>query len=114
MDRSYNINIFFVVRSRCTYTIEMHCFYHFQITSVAQVILDLVHVALSEACGIQEMSPEDEDGDGTCSKQPGKVLPPPPSVARELFRTARDMIELFRAVIPAYHRYLNSNFDLIF
>ncbi len=81
-----------------------------QITSVAQVILDLVHVALSEACGIQEMSPEDdEDGDGTCPEQPGKVLTPPPSVARELFRTARDMIELFCAVIPVHHRWFSSN-----
>ncbi len=76
---------------------------HLQITSVAQVVLDMVHVALSESCGIHEMSPEDRDG--TCA-EPGKVLTPPPSVARELFRTARDMIELFWAVVPVHHRFL--------
>eukprot|EP01084_Bolivina_argentea_P113574 202379_1 len=72
-----------------------------QITSVAQVVLDMVHVALSESCGIREMSPE--DGDGTYA-EPGKVLTPPPSVARELFRTARDMIELFWVIVPVHHR----------
>ncbi len=77
--------------------------HHFQITSVTQVVLDMVHVALCESCGIHEMSPE-EDGDGTCTES-RKAHTPPPSVARELFRTARDMIELFWAVVPVYHRF---------
>ncbi len=83
-------------------------FLQFQITSVAQVILDMVHVALSEACGIQEMSQDNGDGDGISTESGRTVLLPPPAVARELFRTARDIIELFWAVIPVHHRLFHK------
>ncbi|KAG5177101.1 Centromere/kinetochore Zw10-domain-containing protein [Tribonema minus] len=54
-----------------------------QVTQVVQQVLAKAHEALAEAC---------EEG--------AQV---PPLIARELFRTARDVLELFRAVVPARH-----------
>ncbi|CAN0284502.1 unnamed protein product, partial [Discosporangium mesarthrocarpum] len=52
-----------------------------QVTAVARGLVDLVHSTLDEACS-------------------EKV---PLQCAKELFRTARDILELFRAVVPVHH-----------
>ncbi|CAM9815605.1 unnamed protein product [Scytosiphon promiscuus] len=52
-----------------------------QVSTVARSLVALVRATLTEACSDQV----------------------PPHCAKELFRTARDMLDLFRAVIPVQH-----------
>lgn len=63
-----------------------------QVTSVAKEIIDMAHAALLEACG------------GGGGEDTTKTVTVPPIAAKELFRTARDIFELFRAVVPVHHR----------
>ncbi|CAM9549596.1 unnamed protein product [Chrysoparadoxa australica] len=51
------------------------------VTSVAQQLVEMAHQTLMEAC-IEAM---------------------PPLAAKELFRASRDMLDLFRAVVPVHH-----------
>ncbi|CAM9129934.1 unnamed protein product [Hapterophycus canaliculatus] len=53
----------------------------YQVSTVARALVALVRATLTEACSDQV----------------------PPHCAKELFRTARDMLDLFRAVVPVQH-----------